>query len=435
MNINDILEIKQNNIPLSKEEIDFIISSYQSGKINDAKILDFMRVIKEDNFSVEETFYLADALARTGEMWDLSSKQGLIIDKISIGSFSDATTLVFMSVLAALGVKNIKLLSERYGTFNNSLHRFGLFKGFNAKISQNEFLNKLNELSAGLYQDESKIAPVDEKMYTLAKKYHISSIPLTAASILARKFAMGANVFIFDVKTGEGSSFATEERAQLLGKYLVEGAKLGGVTAVSLITNSDEPLGASIGLRCEVEEVLSGLRSDKSLYGAKLLEVAKELTVLALITAGVAAGRIEASKMFDSTIDDGSALNKFREIIVSYGGEYMDFNSTADQLLIGVAVSYITAKSSGYVSDIVINDVIQSYLKLSNSGKKDFDKNAGIVLLVREGDKIEKDKKIARIFYSIDNKSFCNTLSDIRKSIVIQEGKPSMKKTIYKVVL
>lgn len=435
MNINDILDIKRNNLSLSKEEIDFIISSYQSGKINDGKIIEFMRIIKDDNFSIEETYYLADALARTGEMWDLSSKQGLVVDKISIGSFSDATTLVFMSVLAALGVKNIKLLSEKYGTFNNSLHRFGLFKGFDAKITENEFLNKLNELSAGLYQDESSIAPVDEKMYNLAKKYKISSIPLTAASILARKFAMGANVFIFDVKTGEGSSFDSEDKAEYLGKYLVEGAKLGGVNAVSLITNSNEPLGASVGLRCEVEEVLSGLRSDKSLYGAKLLEVAKELIIVALITAGVADGRIEAGKMFDDTIENGSALDKFREIISSYGGQYADFNSTADQLLVGVAVSYITAKNSGYVTDIITKDLIKSYLKLSNTGTNLFDKNAGIVLLVREGDKIEKDDKVARIFYGIDNKNFCSSLADIRNSIVIEDNKPVLNKTIYKIIL
>ena len=110
MNIDDILEIKQNNLPLTKEEIDFIISSYNVGKISDAKIMDFIRLVKNDNFSYEETFYLADALARTGKRFDLSAKQGLVVDKISIGMFSDATTLIFMSILSSLGIKNIKLI-------------------------------------------------------------------------------------------------------------------------------------------------------------------------------------------------------------------------------------------------------------------------------------------------------------------------------------
>ena len=435
LNIDDILEIKKNNLPLSKEDIDFIVLSYNMGKINDAKIMDFMRLIQVDNFSYEETYYLADALARTGEMWDLSSKQGLVVDKISIGSFSDATTLIFMSILASLGVKNIKLLSKKYGNFNNSLDRFNLFKGFNAKISEAEFLNKLNELSAGLYEDENKIAPADARIYALSKKYGITSIPLTAASILARRFAMGANVLVFDVKTGEGAMFESEEYATTLGKYLVETAKLAGVNAVSLITNLDEPLGSSIGVRAEVEEVLMSLRSDKSIYGSKLLEVARELVIVALMTAGVTDSRLMAGKMFDEAIESGKALDKFKEIITSYGGEYLDFKHTPDKLLDGVTVSYICAKEDGYVNNIIISNIINSYVKLSSGGNRKKDENAGIVLLVSEGDKIEKQTKLARVFYNIDNTKFTQTISDIRNSIKINQTKPQTTRTVYKVIV
>lgn len=435
MNIDDILDIKKNNLPLSKEEIDFIILSYNMGKISDAKIMDFMRLITVENFSYEETYYLADALARTGEMWDLASKQGLVVDKISIGSFSDATTLIFMSILASYDVKNIKLLSKKYGNFNNSLDRFKLFKGFDAKIDENQFLNKLAQLSAGLYEDENKIAPADARMYALSKKFNIKSIPLTAASILARRLAMGANVLIFDVKTGEGAMASSEEHATTLATYLVEGAKLAGLSAASLITNLDQPLGVSVGVRSEVEEVLASLRSDKSMYGSKLLEVAKELVIVALMTAGITDSRIEAGNMFDEAIETGRALDKLKEIVTSYGGEYTDFKHTSEKLLGGVTISYICSKIDGYVSDIVISKLVDSYKKLASRDGKNKDENAGIVLLVREGDKIEKHTKIARVFYNINNNNFTSTIADIRNAIVISESKPQNTKTVYKVVI
>ena len=433
LNIDDILEIKKNNIELSKEEIDFIIFSYKMGKINEAKILDFLRLIKDDNFSYEETYYLADAIARTGEMFELASKQGLVVDKISIGSFSDATTLIFMSVLASLNVKNIKLLSKEYGNFNNSFDRFKLFEGFNAKIDQYSFLRRLSKSSAGLLEDDGNIAPVDLKFYQLSKKYNISSVPLLASSILARRFAMGANVLIFDVKTGEGSLIDSVAKADLLASYLVECSKLAGKEAVSLITNLDQPLGSAIGVRCEVEEVLTCIRSDKNLYGSKLLEVARELVIVALMAAGITYNRIDAGKMFDDAIETGAARDKLKEIIRVYDGEFVDFKHTADKLLSGTTVSYVCSKQSGYVSDIVISKIIDSYKKLSLLNEEK-DLNAGIVLLVSEGDKVEKGDKLARVFYNIENLNYFSTIADIRDSIAISEEKKIVNKTIYKVI-
>ena len=145
MNINEIIDEKKNGFSLTKEEIYFVVYSYKKKHINDAKMIEFMRVIDDENFSYEETYYLAEALANTGDKLDVKKDVDYVIDKHSAGNVSDPTTLIFMSVMATLGVKNVKVLSNSYGEYGSSLARFKTFKGFNAKITRNELCKIINK--------------------------------------------------------------------------------------------------------------------------------------------------------------------------------------------------------------------------------------------------------------------------------------------------
>jgi len=61
VNIEEIIEQKKSGLKLTKEEIEFVVYSYKNGYINDEKIIDFMKNVNSNNFSYEETFFLADA--------------------------------------------------------------------------------------------------------------------------------------------------------------------------------------------------------------------------------------------------------------------------------------------------------------------------------------------------------------------------------------
>lgn len=434
MNISEIIEVKKSNKQLSKEEIEFVISLYNREKLSDAKMIEFLKMIDVDTFSYEETYYLAQAIARTGKRFDVNKDVGRVIDTQSVGQYSDASTLIFMSVLASLGYKNIKSISSVYGTFNNSLDRLSLFDGFNAKISRDRLVQIINKTGMAVIEDD-EFSLVDKRLYELTRKFHINSIPFTTASIMAKKIATGATSIVFDVKTGEGAMFSSVLYAETLAKYLVETAKLAGFNASSVISNLDEPLGASVGLRVEVEEILSVLRSEKSLYYSKLLNVSKELVVNALLLSDKNITRTDASEMFDEAIISGRALDKFREFIAEYGGEYEDFKHTHNKLLDGVHVSYLTADKVGIVNDIIISQVVKAYKKLAFKDDKIVDKNAGIVLLVGEGVKVYEGDYLARIFYNIDNKNFAQCLSTLKNAFEIDVTKPKAKKILYKVVI
>lgn len=434
MNISEIIDTKKSRKQLTKEEIDVVISLYNREKLSDAKMLEFLKLIDIDTFSYEETFYLADAIARTGKNFNIKKDVGFVIDTQSVGEYSDASTLIFMSVLATLGIKNVKSISSTYGTFNNSLDRLTLFDGFCAKISRDKLVQIVNKTGAGVIEDD-EFSLVDKRLYELCKKHHINSIPFTTASILAKKIATGASAVVYDVKTGEGAMFSSVLYAETLAKYLVETSKLAGFISSSVISNLDEPLGSAVGLRVEVEEVVSVMRSEKSLYHSKLLEVAKELVVNAIILSNSAITRVEASKMFDDAISSGKALDKFREFISEYGGEFVDFKHTHSKLLDGVHVSYLTADKSGFVDDIIIPQAVKAYKKLAFKDDRLKDYNAGVVLLVGEGAKVTEGDYLARIFYNIKNPNYPLCLIDLKRAFVIGQAKPKNKKILYKVVI
>ena len=367
-------------------------------------------------------------------MLNTSKELGLVVEKHSAGHISDPTSLIFMSVMASFGIKNIKLLSSEYGDYRNSLDRLKVFKGFNADISEREFYDKTRVVGVGLIEQGDSIAPVDKMLYKLRKKANIVSIPLIASSIIAKKIATGSNLLVFDVKTGEGALTQSPKYSQTLATYLVEVGKLAGFTCASVITNLDQPLGSCVGDRVEMEEVLAVLRSDRALYDAKLLDVSRELVIVTLCLMKIANGRNEAYEMFEDAINSGRALDKFKEIIAEYGGEYQDFKHQADLLLDGVAVSYITANDNGYISDIMISKLNEAHDKLDGEGNQ-IDRNAGIVLLAREGTKVNYGDKIARVFYSIKNKNFPVATKSIKEAIKITKQKPILHNIFYKVIV
>lgn len=434
MNISEIIEEKKKNQELSKEEIDLVVRLYRQEKLSDTKMIEFLRLIDVDNFSFDETFYFAEALANTGRKLDISKDVGFVVDKHSVGEFSDASTLIFMSVLASLGVKNVKSLSGIYGTNNNSLDRFKIFDGFDAKISRERLVQIIKETGAGVIEEDD-FALVDQRLYNLARKFKINSIPFTVASIVSKKIATGASAVVYDVKTGEGAMFNSIIYAETLAKYLVECSKRAGLLTSSVISNLDQPLGASVGIRVEVEEALSVLRTEKSLYDSKLLDVSKELVVNALILSDSTISRTTASTMFDEAIRSGRALDHFRKLIKCYGGEFVDIKNTNDKILDGIHISYLSSDKSGYLSDIIISDVLKAYKNLAFDGNNIIDKNAGIVLLVGEGEKVECGDKLARIYYHINNSKFSSSLIILKNAFEVSQSKPRQRKILYKVIV
>ena len=91
-----------------------------------------------------------------------------------------------------------------------------------------------------------------------------------------------------------------------------------GKRVIALITRMDEPLGRAVGNAVEVAESLECLRGRGPL---ELMEVTIELAAEMIVMGSLAATTAEARRICRRLIDDGQALERFRQMVEAQGGD------------------------------------------------------------------------------------------------------------------
>ena len=95
----DIILTKRNNLPLTQEEIHFIIEGYVSGEIPDYQISALLMAICFNGLNSEERKNLTLEMLHSGEEVDLSQIDGICVDKHSTGGVGDKTSLDYAKKL------------------------------------------------------------------------------------------------------------------------------------------------------------------------------------------------------------------------------------------------------------------------------------------------------------------------------------------------
>jgi len=112
MRIYDIIEKKRDKKVLSREEIEFFITEYVNEKIPDYQMSALLMAIYLNGMENDELFYLTKAMANSAKILDLSVLKedgSIIVDKHSTGGVGDKVTLLVLPIVAALGVKVVKM--------------------------------------------------------------------------------------------------------------------------------------------------------------------------------------------------------------------------------------------------------------------------------------------------------------------------------------
>lgn len=102
MNILEIIEKKRDKKELTKEEIQFFITEYTNGNIADYQASALIMAIFLNGMTKQETTYLTMAMANSGEILDLSTLQGIIVDKHSTGGVGDKVSLILLPLVASV---------------------------------------------------------------------------------------------------------------------------------------------------------------------------------------------------------------------------------------------------------------------------------------------------------------------------------------------
>lgn len=398
MRMVDLIERKRDGNSLSKAEIEFIIEGYTDNSIPDYQMSALLMAIFYQDMTDEEISYLTLAMANSGEIIDLSSIEGIKVDKHSTGGVGDTTTLVLAPLVASVGVPVAKMSGRGLGFTGGTLDKFESIPGFKIELSEQEFIDIVNKSKVAVIGQSGNLAPADKKLYALRDvTATVDSIPLIASSIMSKKIAAGADAIVLDVTTGEGAFMKNLEDAKRLAKTMVRIGKLAGRQTMAVISDMSEPLGEAIGNSLEIVEAIDTLKG----AGPKdLTEMCYVLGSQMVVLAGKAETLEDAREMLEEALHSGKALEKFREMVKDQGGDVSVIDQT-EKILTAEYESELPAKTSGYVTKLVANEIGIAAMLLG-AGRKtkedDIDHAVGIKLHKKIGDKVTKGESLLTIY-------------------------------------
>jgi pyrimidine-nucleoside phosphorylase len=73
MNFTEIIKKKRDGLSLTKEEINFSINNYTTGKVPDYQFSAFLMAGFLNGFTKQETSFLTEAMLHSGKVMDLSA--------------------------------------------------------------------------------------------------------------------------------------------------------------------------------------------------------------------------------------------------------------------------------------------------------------------------------------------------------------------------
>ena len=263
MNFVDIIRKKRDGYELTKEEIEYFAFSAADDNVPDYQLSALLMAIIFNSLSDRETLDLTDAMARSGDMADLSGVDGITGDKHSTGGVGDKTTLIVAPIVASCGVKIAKMSGRGLGHTGGTVDKLESIPGFRTSLDSDEFISIVNECGICVTGQSGKLCPADKKLYALRDvTATVDNVSLIASSIMSKKLAGGAECIVLDVKCGSGAFMKDEKSATVLAEKMVEIGRGAGRKIAALITDMDVQLGHNIGNSLEIIEAVETLKGN-----------------------------------------------------------------------------------------------------------------------------------------------------------------------------
>lgn len=432
MRMYDVILKKRHNEVLLPEELQYIVTGYVEGTIPDYQMSAFLMAVMFTGMIKEELGVFTMSMAQSGAMVNLSNIKGVKVDKHSTGGVGDKTTLIIAALVAACGGKMAKMSGRGLGHTGGTIDKMESIPGLMTTMSDEQFINQVNDIGVAVIGQSDNIAPADKKIYALRDvTATVDSIPLIASSIMSKKLASGADAILLDVKMGSGAFMKTIEEARILAQTMVDIGRENGRIMCAIITDMDVPLGYSIGNAMEIREVIDTLHS----HGPR--DLTHECLVMAayLLVMSNKGDYHQCYGLVQDALESGRACESLRALIMAQGG---NGDVVDDTSLLGTAkYSYdVMATTSGYIQHMNTEQCgIASVMLGAGRTVKDgpIDMTAGIMMHKKIGDAIVVGDVLATLFAN-DESLFEGAASIYMKAIRIGEEKPVLGDTILEVI-
>ena len=418
----DCIEHKRDGMVLTKEEIHRFIDDYTAGRIADYQAAAWLMAVYLRGMTAEETTELTMAMARSGDIVDLSSIPGIKVDKHSTGGIADTTTLIVAPLVAAAGVPVAKMSGRGLGFTGGTADKLEAIPGFRIELPEDQFLQQVRRMGLALITQSGDIAPADKLLYALRDATGtVESIPLIASSIMSKKIASGADAIVLDVKYGDGAFMKTKEDARKLARMMVDIGRLAHKPTRAVITSMEAPLGTAIGNSLEVDEAVDALSGRG---GRRLMEVVRAIGAQMLLVGGKAGSEGEGEQIIDDLVASGKGLAKFKEFVKAQGGSASWIGkrplTKAPQMFTAVCTD------EGYITEIhgrALGEIAMA-MGAGRARKEDpIDPMVGIRLFKELGDSIKAGEPLFTLYGKADA-DMARIAQEIASHIIVHSRRP-----------
>ena len=380
------------------EEIRELVQGVVDGSLSDDELTDWLRGVYDEGLTEPETIALTKGMRDSGDVLEWGSEiSGLIVDKHSTGGVGDKVSLVLAPALAACGLLVPMISGRGLGHTGGTLDKLESIPRLKVKMDAEGIRQQVESIGVAMVGQSDALVPADRRMYALRDVTGtVASIPLITSSIVSKKAAEGLSALVLDVKFGRAAFMVERERAVELARSMVNAAKGMGIHTTAVLTSMDYPVGCAIGNSLEV------LESVETLCGSGPDDLEELVCVqggLLLHATGMAEDAQTGAVMIHDSLQDGSAFERFREMVKAQGGDTSIFDSDATLMRglglmdPGLNTTELSVGNTGWVEDIDAMAIARVCLGLGAGRARlgdSVDHPVGAILEVQVGDHLEE---------------------------------------------
>ncbi|KAJ8008788.1 hypothetical protein DPEC_G00082060 [Dallia pectoralis] len=404
----ELIRKKRDGEQLSGLEIRHFVQGVKNKTIQEGQIGAMLMAIWQNGMLAEETLALTNEMLMSGEVMAWPSQwEGLVVDKHSTGGVGDKISLVLAPALAACGCKVPMISGRGLAHTGGTLDKLESIPGLNICQPVEQLHRILEEVGCCIVGQTENLVPADKVMYALRDATStVNSLPLITGSIMSKKGAESLSALVLDVKFGKAALYKDLSSARELAQSLVTVGNSLGIRTGAVLSHMNCPIGRCVGNSLEVIESLECL---KGRAPDDILELVESLGGLLLLMTGRASDLTEGKKAIADTLQNGTALEKFRNMIIGQG-----VTNQMASLLCSAQADYhsvlrrapyqtnLETESPGTVLDIdgmVIAVVLQHLGAGRSKVGQAINHSVGAELLVSLGQKVEKGQPWLRVHY------------------------------------
>ena len=311
MNIIDLLENKKNGIKLSEDEINFFIEGLVKKTIPDYQVSALLMAIWFNGLDLNELYWLTKAMINSGRIYSFHpGYKKILVDKHSTGGIGDKVTLALAPILTCFNIGVSKLSGRGLGFTGGTIDKLeSINVQTNVSIEEAKKFLYTNDMFVIAQSDD--IVPADKILYALRDvTATVDSLPLIAASVLSKKFALESDYIFIDIKYGRGAFCKDISAAQKLSFLMKQLAQKFKRKLYCTLSDMNHVLGQAIGNAIEVQEVVDYLKGEDWVDNnfAKTME---SLITWIVIKTKISKSNNEIKNKIKHFINSGLAFEKF----------------------------------------------------------------------------------------------------------------------------